>query len=173
MLVYSDAEWTVLEKPPWLLKGLGGILWKQGCKPQAAAGDTPQHLVDALSHRKTQIISLELFAAAGMMFTYGPTLRGEDIIFFIDNQSVCCALVKGCIISWDIQLIATCWQLMCLQMGCRVWIEWVPSKSNPADIVSREGLSLFPIASGQIDKLRLPLWADVSAKDIKQVFEAI
>ena len=117
VLVYSDAEWTVLENPPWLLKGLGGILWKQGCKPQAAAGDTPQHLVDALSHRQTQIIPLELMAAAGVMFTYGPNLRGEDIIFFIDNQSVCCALVKGCSTSRDIQLLAICWQFMCLQNG--------------------------------------------------------
>ena len=173
VLVYSDAKWTVLEKPPWLLKGLGGILWKQGCKPQAAAGDTPQHLVDALSHRKTQIIPLELMAAAGMMFTYGPTLRGEDIMFFIDHQSVCCALVKGCSKSWDIQLLATCWQLMCLQMGCRVWIEWVPSESNPADILSCEGLSLFPTASGEIDKLRLPLWTDVSIKDLKNVLDTI
>ena len=107
-------------------------------------------------------------AAAGMMLTYGPTLRGEDIMFFIDHQSVCCALVKGCGRSWDIQLLATCWQLVCLQMGCRVWIEWVPSESNPADILSREGLSLFPTASGEIDKLRLPPWTHVSNKDLKK-----
>ena len=33
VMVYSDAEWTILERHPWLQKGLGGILWKQGSKP--------------------------------------------------------------------------------------------------------------------------------------------
>ena len=70
LLLYSDAEWTVLDKPPWLSKGLGGIMWQSGVKPCAAAVDTPQHLVDALSPRKTQIIPLELMAAAGMLYTY-------------------------------------------------------------------------------------------------------
>ena len=135
--------------------------------------DIPQHFVDALSHRKYQIMPLELMAAAGMVFTYGLILRGEDIMFFIDNQSLCCSFVKGCSRSWDIQIIATCWHLVCLQMGCRVWIEWVPSESNPADILSREGQSIFPTASGQIDTLRLPLWADVSTTNIKKVFDAI
>ena len=129
---------------------------KQGCKPQAAAVNTPKHLVDALSNRKTHIIPFELMPAAGMLFTYGLILRGEDIIFFIDHQSVCCALVKGCSRSWEIQLLSICCQLMCLQMGCRVWIEWVPSESNPADILSRNGESLCSTASGQIGKFRLP-----------------
>ena len=70
LLFYSDAEWTVLDKPPWLSKGLGGIMWQSGAKPSAAAVDTPQHLVDALSPRKTQIIPLELMAAAGMLYNY-------------------------------------------------------------------------------------------------------
>ena len=28
VIVYSDAEWTILDKHPWLQKGLGGIMWK-------------------------------------------------------------------------------------------------------------------------------------------------
>ena len=70
LLFYSDAEWTVLNKPPWLSKGLGGIMWQPGLKPFAAAVDTPQHLVDALSPRKTHIISLEFMAAAERLYTY-------------------------------------------------------------------------------------------------------
>ena len=81
LLFYSDAEWTVLDKPPWLNKGLGGIMWQSGVKPSAAAVDTPQHLVDALSPRKTQIIPLELMAAAGMLYTYQDKLRVQDVMF--------------------------------------------------------------------------------------------
>ena len=173
LLFYSDAEWTVLDKPPWLGKGLGGIMWQSGTKPSAAAVDTPHHLVDALSPRKTQIIPLELMAAAGMLYTYQDRLRGQDV-FFIDNQSVCCALVKGCSRSWDIQLLATSWQLLCLQLDCRVWIEWVPSESNPADILSREGKTLYATQSGLGDPLLLPPWVDAaSSRDIRTVFDAI
>ena len=27
VVIYSDAEWTVVDEPPWLRKGLGGITW--------------------------------------------------------------------------------------------------------------------------------------------------
>ena len=130
--------------------------------------------MDSLSKRDTQIIPLELMAAAGMLVTFGHLLRGEDVIFFIDNQSVCCALVKGCSRSWDIQLLSTCWQLLCLQLGCREWIEWVRSESNPADILSREGITDVPSKHDKVDTLTLPSWADVKAnKDIKKVFDSI
>ena len=87
-------------------------------------------------------------AAAGMLYTYGDKLRGKDVICFMNYQSVCCALVKGCSRSWDIQLLATSWQLLCLQLGCRVWIERFPSEFNPADILCREGKSLYATQNG-------------------------
>ena len=153
----------MLDNPPSIKNGLGGILWQPGELPYAAAIDTPQVLVDALSPRKSHIIPLELMAAAGMLVTYGHLLRAEDVIFFIDNQSVCCALVKGCSRSWDIQLLSTCWQLLCLQLGCRVWIEWVPSESNPADVLSREGTTGELTKHGKVVILNLPTWANLKS----------
>ena len=49
---------------------------------KAAALDAPQEWVDALSERKTQIIPLELMAAAGMLFTYRepPGRQGGDFL---------------------------------------------------------------------------------------------
>ena len=172
-MIYSDAEWTVLECQPWLRKGLGGILWADGvCK--AASVDTPDHLVTALSPRKTQIIPLELMAAAGMIHTYREDIKGRDVIFFIDNQSVCAALTKGCSRSLDIQIMASAWHLALLRLGARVWIEWVPSNENPADILSREGVSLFETQSGHIDVLCLPTWVDLSeTKDISRILERV
>ena len=79
IIIDPDAEWTVLTDHPGLKKGLGGILWQKDSFPLAAALDTPQRLVDALSPRVTQIILLELMAAAGMLETYGHLLRGEDV----------------------------------------------------------------------------------------------
>ena len=113
-------------------------------------------------------------AAAGMIFTYGEKLRGRDILFFIDNQSVCCALTKGCSRSWDIQIMAAAWHLFCLQLQCRVWIEWVPSGDNPADILSREKKSLFLTTSGQVDQMDLPHWVDLrGARDISGILDRV
>ena len=160
VVVYSDAEWTVLDEHPWFSKGLGGIMWADN-KVCAAAIEAPDELVAALSTRKTQIIPLELMAAAGMLWSYQHLLTGRDVLFFIDNQSVCCALTKGCSRSRDIQSMAAAWHLFCLKIGCRVWIEWVPSGDNPADILSREKKSSFPTSSGRVDPLRLPPWVDL------------
>ena len=41
VIVYSDAEWTIVENPPSIKKGLGGILWQPNQLPYAAAVDTP------------------------------------------------------------------------------------------------------------------------------------
>ena len=160
VVIYSDAEWEVLDKAPWISKGLGGIAWIDETTV-AASVEAPDELVEALSPRKTQIIPLELMAAAGMIHTYGESLRGRDVLFFIDNQSVCCALTKGCSRSWDIQIMCTSWHLACLRLGCRVWIEWVPSHANPADVLSREHRTPYELTSGFKDELEPPAWVDM------------
>ena len=102
-------------------------------------------------------------------FSY-PRERGV----MVDNQSVFCALVKGCSKSWDMQLLSTPWQLTNMRWRCRVWIEWVPSDSNPADILSREGRSLFATSSGAVDAFVLPPWADLTgSKNISKVFDDV
>ena len=113
-------------------------------------------------------------AAAGMLFTYKEQLRGRDILFFIDNQSVCCALTKGASRSWDIQAMTSAWHLFCLTCGCRIWIEYVPSKANPADILSRDGVSLYETASGAVDPLMLPTWVDMrGGRNISEILDRV
>ena len=114
----------------------------------ACSANTPMEVVNNLAPRNTQIIPLELLAAAGLMHTFGDRLRGKDLIYFIDNQSVCACLTKGASKSRDIQHLSTAWRSMCHDLGCRVWIEWVPSKSNPADILSRHHKSEENIVKG-------------------------
>ena len=173
VLIYSDAEWTVLDEPPWFSKGLGGILWADDTVA-ACAVECPDELVSGLSKRKTQIIPLELMAAAGMLHTYRHLIAGKDILFFIDNQSVCCALTKGCSRSWDIQMMSSAWHLFCLTYHCRIWIEWVPSGDNPADILSREKKSLYPTTSGEVDEMLLPSWVDLrGSRNITRILDEV
>ena len=74
----------MLDREPWLSKGLGGIALF-GATVRAAALDAPQDLVDGLSQRSTQIIPPELMAAVGMLSTYQQHLRGKEVIFSIDS----------------------------------------------------------------------------------------
>ena len=129
--------------------------------PPAAVAlrQTPEHILRALKPRETQIIPLELLASAGLLYSLGEQVRGRDVIFFIDNQSVCAALAKGCSKSEDLQAYTTCWHRLAQLLGCRVWFEWVDSKSNPADELSRKGTSEY---SKDVEILRLPKWADRS-----------
>ena len=59
VVIYSDAEWTVLETAAWQRKNLGGLM-RDGDTVSAAALDTPMHDISVLSERKTQIIPLPL-----------------------------------------------------------------------------------------------------------------
>ena len=61
-----------------------------------------------------------------------------------------------------------------MQLGCRVWIEWVSSESNLADILSRDVFFSVPTKGDTVDVLKLPTWADVRANlDIEKVFDTI
>ena len=60
---------------------------------------------------------------------------------------------------------------MCAKIGCRVWIEWVPSESNPADELSRAHKSEDEILQKYMDKFKsfttmlLPPWVDQQVYD--------
>ena len=63
---------------------------------------TPMEIINSFAERRILIIPLELIAAAGLLVTFGGKLSGSEIVFFIDNQSVCACLCKGASRSRDI-----------------------------------------------------------------------
>ena len=128
-------------------------------------------IILGLAPRHTQIISLELIAAIGLVYTFQAHLLNMHLIFFIDNQSVCAALTKGSSPSRDIQHLATGFHALCAKIGCKVWIEWVPTNSNPADALSRAHESEEDLIRLYNDSLKsytamlLPPWVDQHAFD--------
>ena len=126
---------------------------------KGSALETPEHICNALAARQTQIIPLELLASGGVLNTFANDIAGRDVILFIDNQSVCCALTKGSSRSRDIQTLTTAWHAMCMVLRCRVWIEWVPTDCNPADELSRYGTAYFEQDREKISEMILPEWA--------------
>ena len=110
----------------------------------------------SLLSRETQIIALELLAVAGALSTFRDIIAGHDIIVFGDNQSVCAALSKGASKALDIQFFATAFHTLCQEFHCCPWIGRIPTDANPADSLSRIGISFFVPTVG---KMLLPAWS--------------
>ena len=64
----------------------------------------------------------------------------EDLIWFVDNQGACSMLVKGSATQSDLAWITTAFHVFMAALQARVYVEWVPSASNPADGLSRAGM---------------------------------
>ena len=66
-------------------------------------------------------------------------LREKDVVWFIDNESAAACAIRGSSQLPEVDVAVQAAHLLWLHLGCRVWIEWVDSDSNPADGLSRAG----------------------------------
>ena len=87
------------------------------------------------------IFAAEVYAVFAFLVEHGPALRGRDLIVFIDHEAGCSAIFRG---STKVPGIAPLvhaihWFLTALDVRC--WFEWIDTHSNPADGMSRDGVS--------------------------------
>ena len=76
------------------------------------------------------MIPLALSACKGKLWD-------REVLFFVDNSVALHSMVKG---GSNQESVARCAHLVgfyCLKKGCRVWFDFVDSKSNWADSISR------------------------------------
>ena len=95
-------------------------------------------------------------------------------MWFIDNESAVACAIRGGSNLPEVETAIQVAHLLWLRLGCRVWIEWVDSKSNPADGLSRLGLEdPWTKAQGwRLEKPDDPPWhQDTSEPD--GVFQAL
>ena len=174
VVLYTDAEWSPLPEPsgqehgywPTHSTGLGSLCF---AKPgvYATAGEAPATVIGALRERVTQIIPLELLAAAGALVSHLEHLRGRDVILFIDNQSVCFGIAKGASRAHDIVFFLCLLHALCRQYHIGLYVEWVRSEANPADELSRKATSPF---CSVVERMLLPAWS-VFAYTVDAVFQ--
>ena len=67
--------------------------------------------------------------------------RDKDVLWFVDNEAACASLIRGASSQEDVAVVAEVVHLLTLRLGCRIWFEWIDSKSNPSDGLSRLGLA--------------------------------
>ena len=121
--------------------GLGFVLSHPDLKQcHSGATKVPAEVLQCLQDRKTQIMPLEALAILQCFVVFGSRFTGRDILLFVDNQAVCAGVAKGACSSADCARIISACHLLWAKMGCRVWIEWIPSDDNPSDGLSRAGL---------------------------------
>ena len=88
----------------------------------------------------TKIARLELLKVFQALVTFLDAFRGVSGVYFIDNRAALMSLVKNQSDSAELDLIAQSVHLLLLfSLQCSLWFEWVPSKSNWTDAISRDG----------------------------------
>ena len=70
-----------------------------------------------------------------------PHLQGRDCLAFCDNAAAVSSLIRGTSRCTDVLEIAELCTALQLQLEMRLWIDWVDSGSNPADGLSRDGIT--------------------------------
>ena len=89
--------------------------------------------------RHQQIFPAEVLAVSAALENHSESLRGRDIIWFVDHDSACSTLIRGASQEGDVHGIAECTMYLAMRLSIRIWYEWADSKANPSDGLSREG----------------------------------
>ena len=101
--------------------------------------DVPEYVLEAWKIRKQYITQGELLAGPLALQCLEEVLAGQQVLWFVDNQAALTAMIKGASPVQD-----NCRMALILAKrlaGARVacWFEFVDSKANPSDPLSREG----------------------------------
>ena len=97
-------------------------------------------VVSIWNDREQQIFIAETMVPITALHCNPELFRDRDVIWFVDNESACSTLIRGASKEEDVNGIAECTQFQCLHLNTRIWYEWVDTKANPADKLSRDGL---------------------------------
>ena len=87
--------------------------------------------------RRTYIAELELLAAIAVYTTYPELFAGRKVNHFIDNTVALSALVHGYSGKPDLAKGVNVFFLQMVALRASIYLDWVPSKANIADLPSR------------------------------------
>ena len=133
---FPDAKSSL--KDPWI----GGVLFSRESRPVQFGCKVDLEMMDRWIPRKSQIAMVELFATVVALKTFQDRLRGSWSLLFVDSESAQGALVKGYSAKEDLcELVGVFWDLA-LETQVNLFIDRVPTDSNPADPPSRDALEV-------------------------------
>ena len=107
--------------------------------PTLFSCDVPATVIDEWGFRRQYIGQGELLAGPVALHLLEDELSGKSIFWFIDNQSALTAMIKGASPIQDNSAMALVLALQMARAMIHCWYEFVDSKANPADGLSRDG----------------------------------
>ena len=113
-----------------------------GCGGAANWADivTAPQVTAGWKRRVQQIFPAEAVALVIATWALHTHFKHSDVTWFIDNEAAAAAGIRGASGEPDVTAIVQAAHLLWLNLGTRVWIEWIDSASNPSDGLSRAGL---------------------------------
>ena len=132
--IYSDASF----KDGQLR--LGWVCLHPALDPVGGTCVVPSSVLDSWLPRRQQIYPGEALCGVIVPWFHQALLRGFDILWFVDNEAAASSLIRGSSRPDGVHHIAQLAHVLLHGLGCRAWIEWVDSESNPSDGLSRQGL---------------------------------
>jgi len=107
----------------------------------------PQHVLkyfNELKEKKTFICVLEELGLAAPYFSpeVEGLLAGHDVLHFADNKAANSAIIKGGSAAPDMARIVAALHLRLARQRTRLWVEFVKSEANLADLPSRGEFAL-------------------------------
>ena len=138
-VIFTDGSFPDLKSSltePWI----GGVLF---CKGRKFGCRVSMDLIEKWIPRKSQIAMVEMFATVVALSTFAPWIKDSWSLLFVDSEPVQGALVKGYSSKEDLcQLVGVFWWRLALDIQVNLYIDRVPTDSNPADPPSRDQLDL-------------------------------
>ena len=156
-MVYSDAEYT-----PGSCPRLGWVVLPKKGTPVARTLLLDPLVVSLWKPRSQQIYPAETFAPLAALMDSPEVFANSDVLWFIDNEAACSTLIRGASREEDVGTIAELTHLHLLRLQCRVWFEWIDSKANPSDPLSRVGLEC-PLFGHLAREAKQPEWLSLRA----------
>lgn len=88
--------------------------------------------------KETAIMELEMVPISIAVHQWKQLLQSHSVVLFTDNESVRASILKGSSTNTVVdQLMKDLFRLE-EEISCQIWLERVPSQSNPADEPSRK-----------------------------------
>ena len=141
VLVYTDAMYEVMDRESGRL-GLALFDPLEG-RWYHSESRVPSSLLDRFQMRQQYVGQLEVLAAVAAYTTFSSLLRGREVVHFIDNTGALFGLMKGYARDVDSARLVHSFHTICAAMGTRVWLAYVASKANLADLPSRGSFELL------------------------------
>ena len=136
-VVASDAA---LETP---FEGTGGflIVWFNGVEEcrEAFVSHMPRSLYCLFTPGERKIAQLELIQLIFALTTRPDRFRGRRGVWFLDNSAALMAPIRGRSDAEDLERMSQIVHVLLFGLQCWMFFEWIPSKSNWADAISRLG----------------------------------